>query len=596
MTSRNSRSTRRRTVVGFAIVLAVLAVFTVRLVDIQVVNADANVQQAMTLGYGVERTVNGTRGSIVDMYGNVLAGTVTRYDVQIDPSTTSSTVSQKQSDGTTASIGWSAAAAQIASILGKTPADVEKVVSDALAVNPKSQYAILAKAVDTDAYTKLSALGLPYLSFPTHPVRTYPDGAVAGNLVGFVGSDEQALAGLELSQQSCLQQTNGVVRYQRGKDGVMIPGTEETTPAVDGGTVTLTIDRDLQWYMQQLIAEQVQKRAAVSGTITVVDIKTGDIRAAAEYPTVDPNNINATAPEYWRSHIFTDTFEPGSTFKALTASMLIDSGTSTATSTASVPGRITFPNGATVVDDSNHRTELYTLAGVLMDSSNVGASILGSQLAPDVRYGYLQKFGIGQGSAVGFIGEAKGDLPPVSAWDRQKIYDTTYGQGLTTTVPELLTAYMAIANGGEKIPLKLVQSCTASDGTVTTPAEPAATRVMSTDAAQQVTDILENVATQGPLAKAVSIPGYVLAFKTGTGQQYDAATGGYKVGAYFTTLIGFAPADNPQYLVAITLNEPQTITSSAANAEGFQKAMTQVLKTYRVLPDDAQPVTLPKFG
>jgi cell division protein FtsI (penicillin-binding protein 3) len=162
-------------------------------------------------------------------------------------------------------------------------------------------------------------------------------------------------------------------------------------------------------------------------------------------------------------------------------------------------------------------------------------------------------------------------------------------------MPELVEAYDAIANGGVRVPLSLVESCTKADGTVVKPAQPAPTRVMKASTSAQMRTVLENVAMQALYAKAIQIPGYRIATKTGTGEKSNGH-GGYKAGAYYTTMIGFAPADKPQYLLIVTLDEPSKVKSSAANATAFQKAMTQVLKTYRVMPSTTAPEVLPKFG
>lgn len=592
MTTRSTRSPRRRTVVALGVVLVIVVAFVVRLFDIQVVNADAHISDSLSMGIGVSRTTYGARGSIVDENGTVLAGSILQYDAQLDPSTVGP-VSRTGDDGVKKDVDWPTIAGQIGAITGQSSEDVQKIVSDSLAQNPKSRYAQLAKGLSTAQYVALKQLNLPFLAFTPHPARTYPAGAVAGNLVGFVGSDGP-LAGLEDSQNQCLTPTEGSITYEQGVDGTVIPGTETEKPAVDGGTLTLTVNSDLQWYLQQLVAQTVQDMGANYGTITVVEVKTGKIRAAAEYPTVDPNNINANG-SYLYSRIFNSTFEPGSTFKALTASTLIDAGGQSPTSTAEVPSVKSFDNGARVSDSFSHPTENYTLAGVLMDSSNVGASVFSERVSPQTRYDYLQRFGIGSGSAVGFLGEEKGLVYPPDKWNNQMMYDTSYGQGLTTTIPELMDAYVGILNNGQKVPLSLVESCTHPDGTVDTPPAPATTQVVSPSTSQQMREILENVALQGSVADQVKIPGYRIGLKTGTGQKTDG-NGHYKSDVYYTSLIGFAPADDPQYLVAVTLDEPTAVRSSAANAPAFQKAMTQVLKTFRVPPSTTQPVVLPRTG
>ncbi|MFV0320491.1 MAG: peptidoglycan D,D-transpeptidase FtsI family protein [Microbacterium sp.] len=590
MTTRSSRSPRRRTVVALGVVFAVLVAFGIRLVDIQIVSADQHVKDSLTK-IGGTVSLKGTRGAITDVSGTILAQSTVRYDAQFSP--VNVTPREITRGGEKVEVPWPETAADISAITGQTAEEVMSIVADALADDPESQFAYLARGLSTEQYRALAELGLPYLSFTSQPSRVYPQGAVAGSLTGFVGVDGTPLEGLELAQDQCLAATDGEETFERGQDGVVIPGTKKETPAVDGGTLRLTVDADLQWYMQQLIAEQVQKFASISGTITVIEAKTGKIRAAAEYPTVDPNEFDAEG-SFLRSRIFQDTFEPASTFKALSAAVLVDGAGLTPMTTIEAPWRVEFANGAVVRDMSGHPTYNYTLNGVLVDSSNVGISRLSERIDPATRYEYLKKFGIGQGSAVDFPAAAAGTLYPASQWDNQQLYDTNYGQGVATTIPELMGAYSAIANDGVRVPLRLIESCTKTDGTVVEPDLPEPVRVISEQSAQQVTTMLENVYLQAGYADAIHVPGYRVAMKSGTGQKTDG-NGNYKSGVWYTLMIGFAPAEDPEYIVAITLDEPTKVKSSSADAEGFQKAMTQVMKTYRVLPSTTPAATLPVY-
>jgi cell division protein FtsI (penicillin-binding protein 3) len=195
---------------------------------------------------------------------------------------------------------------------------------------------------------------------------------------------------------------------------------------------------------------------------------------------------------------------------------------------------------------------------------------------------------------VDFPAESKGLLYPASQWNNQQLHDTNYGQGVSTTMPELMGAYSALANGGERVPLSLIESCTKADGTVVTPKQEKPVRVLKESTAKEVTTMLENVYMQAGYSKAIKVPGYRVAMKSGTGQKADGK-GHYKSGVWYTLMIGFAPADDPQYIVAITLDEPTKVKSSSADAEGFQKAMTQVMKTYRVMPSTAKATRLPVY-
>ncbi|WEG10157.1 penicillin-binding protein 2 [Microbacterium horticulturae] len=597
MTTRSTRSPRRRTVVALGVVLIILCAFVIRLVDIQVVNAQENIDNAMDHGLSTTTVLAGTRGEIVDDDGTPLAVGTLSYTCQFSPNIVR-TLTLHDTHGQEVHVTWDEMSEKIAQITGQSADELRKAVSDALIAHPDpkvpAQYAPLAKNLTTDQYRKITALGADYVACTPKAARTYPNGAVGGNLIGFMNAEGKPGAGLESQYNQCLTPSNGKLTFQNGKDGVIIPGTETETPAVDGGTLKLTIDSDLQWYMQQLAEQATKETGAQYATISVLDVKTHKLKAAAEYPTVDPNNYDAKG-SYLYSRIFNSQFEPGSTFKGITAATLIDTGAATPTSTAQVPWVKHFSNGAVVNDAFRHGVSTYTLAGALMDSSNVGASIFSERTTLKTRYQYLKKFGIGDGSAIHFLGETNGIVHPYQDWDNQMRYDTAYGQGLTTTVPELLTAYEALIDGGVKYPIQLVDSCTKADGTEVTPTLPKAERVISEKTSATMREIFENVALQSnSYADMVKIPGYRIGVKTGTGQ--IAENGHYKSGVYYTTMIGFAPADDPQYLVAVTLDQPTKVRSSTANAPTFVKAMTQVLKTYRVMPATKKPTMLPKFG
>lgn len=588
--------TRRRTFAVFFVVVIILVAFVIRLFDIQVVSASDHLDNAARLSFNAERTLPGERGSIVDSNGVVLASNATTYDVKLDPFLTKTPLKLKDEDGKQIERAWEDVSKEIADVVGMDVADVRKPVADALASNPEARFAPLKKGVSTETFRKLREINVPYIGFDAHQVRRYPNGAVAGNLIGFVRGDGTALAGLEMSEEQCLAPTDGTERWQPSKDGVQIPGTLERTPAVNGGTLALTINSDLDWYLRQMIAEEVKTQRALSGSVMVVEVKTGKVRAAAEYPSLDPNDYAAAKAEDRGSRLFTTTFEPGSTFKPITAGIVMQETDTTPLSTVKASSNERFPNGARVSDAFVHPSYNYTLAGALIDSSNVAVSKFGTKVSPEKRFDWLKRIGVGSRTSIAFPGEETGILPPASEWDNQSIYATTFGQHYTVTVPRVVSAYQTIANGGEQIPLSLVESCTAADGTVSQVADTKPTRIFDKQVADDVVKMLENVASQGALEKAIEVPGYRLATKTGTAQK-PAAGGGYKSGIFYTSIVGIVPADDPQYIVMVSLDEPRRVTSSAATASAFHKAVTQVVKTYRVMPS-SEPLSdpLPKFG
>jgi cell division protein FtsI (penicillin-binding protein 3) len=577
------KSMRRRTAVAVLAIAAAVGVLGVRLVNIQVVQADA-LQKESTNAKSVETTLYGTRGSILDTNGVMLAGTVMRYDLQVSPYN--------------AQLGGRAALVKATNAIGKVTGQggqaVLQIITSALAANPHSQYASIISGIDAGTFNKLNALNIPWLQFTKYETRTYPDGAVAGNLVGFVSGAGKAQAGIELAENSCLAGANGTESYQVGADGVAIPGSTVVEKAAkDGGNVTLTINSDLEWFAEQQLAQVVPSLGAKFGMVTVANAKTGELEAVAQYPSVDPNNISATSPDYWGSLSFSTPFEPGSTFKSLTAAALIDTGKATPTTHVLAPYEFRSGNGADLHDAEYHAPEQLTLTGVLMLSSNTGMSILGSAMNDQTRYNYLRAFGIGSNTGINFPGQSDGILEPVGKWDDQTKYATMFGQGVSATQIQMVGAYQALANGGVKVPLTLIKGCTQPDGKVVDVPKPKPTRVVSAQTASTVMGMLESVVTQGDLSRQLQIPGYRIAAKTGTAQEPDGK-GGY-LPYYYVSVMGAVPADNPQYVISVNIGYPTTITSSAAAAPLFKTITSQVLKTFRVKPSTSAPADYPPY-
>ncbi|WP_210505327.1 penicillin-binding protein 2 [Naasia sp. SYSU D00057] len=578
------RRSRRRIAASLLALLAMLGVFVVRLVDIQVVQA-ASLNAEAEDKRSIPQTILGERGDIFDSTGTLLARSVLRYDITASPKT-----------AVKSGVTPEAAAIEIAKVTGQKPEDLVKVLEDAVAKDPDSDFAYLARRVDAETFQQIRDLEIPWVYYEAHAARTYPNGAVAGNLIGFVGTENQPQAGVEYSEDSCLAGQDGSEVYERSADGVRIPGsTVVTEEAVNGSDLVLTIDSDLQWFTQQTLATYAQKFGASWGTVVVEEVATGKLLAVADYPTVDPNNVAATANtdvSALGSRAFTAPFEPGSTFKTLTAASLIDAGLANPGSRVVADDTFTTPEGADVSDSESHERWNLTLTGVLKESSNTGLSQLGLLMTPQQRYEYMQRFHLGQRTEVGFGGEEPGDLNGgPDSWDAQTNLTTMFGQGLTTTAVQMASVYQTIANGGVRMPVSLVEGCRQADGTITDAAPVDGSRVISEGAADQTVAMLENVATKGWLANQIEIPGYRLATKTGTAQHADGS-GGY-ADTYIVSLAGIAPADDPQYVVTVTLADPVKMNTSGATAPVFREVMTQVLKQYAVVPSGSSSPDLP---
>lgn len=576
------RSASRRLTLAMLVTFALVSVFVVRLVDLQVVRAD-ELNEASHDKRAVELTTRAERGRIVDAHGVVLADSVTRYDITIDPRNAHE-FKRRDAEGNLHVITVRTALEEIAQITGANLDDMMATVTR----DPESNFAYLLRSLDTEQYRAIRDLGIPWVWPRAVPERTYPNGAVAGNLVGFVGTDGP-LNGLEATADECLASIDGLSTYERGADGIRLPGSTviEREP-VPGGTLTLTIDSDLQWFVQQVLAEQAIAIGAESGVASVVRVKDGHIMALADYPSVDPNNIEGTHKNYWGSRAFTYAFEPGSVLKAMSAAMAIDAGVANARTQYTVPG-VWHPGQGVVVNDFlNTGTHRLTLAGILMNSSNVGIAMANEPIPNAARYDYLRKFGFGERTAVDFQGETTGLL--AERWNAQQRRDIAYGQGISMSAAQLASAYQAIANGGVRMPLTLIESCTRPDGTVVTPKRPAPVRVVSEASARLTVDMLQSVVTDGGLSSTFTIPGYRVAAKTGTGEV--AGPGGY-TNERIVSVAGIAPADNPEYVVVVTFVKPTTVKTSWAAAPPFATIMTQVLKHYRVPLSTVEAPRLP---
>ena len=583
------RRTRRRLAAWMLVLAIILSAFVVRLVDIQVVRAE-QLSQESEARRSIPTTIHGARGDIVDARNVVLADSVFRYDITISPRFMSefTRTDRETGDRVTRTVADSLAA--IATIVAGDPVAMLTEIQAQLAENPKDDHAYLARGVTPEAFDQVRELGIPWVYWERIPARTYPNGQIAGNLVGFLGTDGPQ-TGLEFRLNECVQAADGSATYERGADGVRLPGTTVVAQeAVDGGTLHLTIDADVQWFAQQAIAERAIEIGAKWATAVVVRVADGHIIAAADWPTVDPNNVNGTAGENLGSRVFTWPYEPGSTIKAATFAALLDSGAATVTDQIIAPRRYNTIAGFQIGDAVDHGGLAYTVAGVFVNSSNTGTSVLTERLSLQQRHDYLTGFGFGSQTAVDFLGEEPGSVPAVDAIDGHTAITQMFGQGMTATSAQVASLYQTLANDGVRTPLTLVTGCEHADGTITHAPPTEGRQVVSVSAARDVIASLENVASQGYLSQQLTIPGYRVSAKTGTAEV--EANGVYGDGR-IVTVAGVAPADDPQFVVVVTYGEPVTMKVSAAAAPTFRSIMTQVLKTFRVPPSTAPAPSIP---
>lgn len=574
---------------AFAVFLFLMvAVLGFRLVDFQVVRA-AEIQEQSLETRKITQTISSLRGDILDSSGHVLAKTVFRYDVNVAPKHVGPVF--QTIDGVRTERSVDEIAMDLSQLLG---IDYGELV---LKLEGDSEYSNLAKTVNAEIYNAIRDMNVPWVFFDQFEDRLYPMGAVAGNILGFVGNDGTPLAGLERQYNTCLAGIDGQETYERSAEGVRIPSSSQTSqPTENGGALNLTIDANLQFFAQQVLADTVNNLSAEWASAIVLEVETGKILAAAEAPTVDPNDPAAVESADRGSRIFQAAFEPGSIMKALSAAMVLDTGTADEYDTVAAPDRMQLDFDNEYIKDSfSHEDFTLSLAGVLRYSSNTGMTTFASQIDRKVRYDYLQKFGFGTVSPLMFEGESSGILHPVSEWDEMTNLVTTFGQGISVTSLQMAYAYQAIANGGVRLDPLLVDSCLNEDGTVAYEPNQQATRVVSTASANLDLELMEKVVEFGGVGKTAAIPGYRVAGKTGTAQLKDGSGYGEE---YAISFYGIAPAEDPKFVVGITIYKPEGVSNSSQATPPFKAIMQQALKHYRIPPSTSESRSVPsnKYG
>ena len=431
------------------------------------------------------------------------------------------------------------------------------------------------------------------------PLRTYPAGDIGANLVGFLNDAGKAGGGLESSFDSLLGGKDGKETYEVGGGNRIPLGDNSEVKPVDGQDLKLTIDRDVQWYSQRVLREAVQAAQAKSGTAVVMDTRTGEVLAFADYPTFDPNQPSKSPKALLGSSGLSDVYEPGSVQKVMTAAGLIDAGK------VSPETRFTVPSELPVLDRVihdwfEHPQIRLTMAGVIARSSNIGTSLAATQFTPAQLRHYLDLFGLGRKTDVGMPGETRGLLPQAQDWSSLTRAQIAFGQGLGVNALQMASGLNTLANGGEFVTPSLV------DGTKTTTAGSTVgsgtavqRRVVSADAARKTAEMMELVTTPDVgTAPGAGIEGYRVAGKTGTAQEVGGKCKCYAQGGLAVSFGGFAPADDPRFTVYVVVKKPAEGASGGGTAGPvFRKILSYVLQKYAVAPTGTPPSTLPtKWG
>ena len=552
----------------------IMFLFGLRLVQVQALQANDYRSRAVNEMEKV-KTLQAPRGDITDINGVPFARSVAATSIVVDQ---------------TQILDPAKVAAFVAPILNMSVFDVQT------ALTGKRKWNMVAQNAKPATWLKLSSAIDQYNSkfpgmsperiigfFPERSyIREYPSGSLIASLIGFVNRDGVGATGLESSMNSTISGKQGKYSYANGYKAE-IPGSQsEIIPAQAGTSIRLTVDRDIQWVASKAIADVVKSSRALSGTVIVMDPKTGQILAHATAPTFDPNDTTKVSLVAMRNPSVLDVYEPGSTGKVMTLAAAMEEKKITPETVLTIPYAL---KRSTKVfhDHEPHPDQRLTASGILAVSSNTGSIKIGEMLSNDKLYEYLTKFGIGTKTGSGLPGESKGILRKVSDWSGTTAPTVAFGQGYSLTAMQATSVFATIANDGVRVSPTVIAGTSDSSGNYTPSATRESVRVISSDTAQKMRIMMESVVSGNGTAPSAAIAGYRVAGKTGTAQRIDDTCGCYR--GYTASFIGFAPADNPAYVISVTIQDPKGLHwGGYLGGPVFKKVMSFVLQSKGIAP------------
>lgn len=504
------------------------------------------------------------RGNIYDHRGHELAVSVSSYSLAAHP--------HLVSDRTYL-------AKQIAGILDMNSRDVRKKL------NSSRKFVWIKRRLMPNQVERIEQLNDPALSLQKEARRYYPNRELASQLLGAVGYDGEGLGGLELSYDEYLRGPEQKEVTYRDARGAVFDSSDDPLESQTVSHLHLTIDRNIQYVAETELATAAHRLKIKHGTVIVMDARSGAILAMASYPRFNPNTYQNYRLENWRSVALSNSFEPGSVFKPITAAAALESGK------FDVQSQIDCENGKlrignTVIKDHEKYGEL-SFGEVLKYSSNIGAAKLADGVGKKALYKMIRRFGFGDKTGIDFPGEATGSVRHFDNWYPVDLAAISFGQSINATALQVASAYATIANRGKRMKPYLVERITRSDGELVREFEPKSLgTVIQPEIAKTLAQLLEGVTQEGGTGKAAAIPGYRVAGKTGTAQIYDAKLKTYSKTDYFSSFVGFAPAEDPQLTVFVGLDTPQgdRIYGGQIAAPIFRNVMSASLYQLRLPP------------
>jgi cell division protein FtsI (penicillin-binding protein 3) len=547
------RFIRRRLGIVTGILVLCFTMIGVRAVDLQLVRSDklkllAEKQRQRQL------EVQAPRGQIVDATGRILAESIEVPSIY-------AIGSEVKTDRLP----------EVARILHVRTSELRRRLRN------KTGFVWLARQVSPAQAEKIMALNIPGIRQEIEWRRFNPLGPETGHVLGFVGVDGHGLEGLERSLDAKLQGRSGHKQILRDARGNLLPGDIWLNTPVRGQTVQLHLDAYIQSLAYAALADGVRKQRAKGGTVIVMRPSDGAILAMANWPGFNPNNFGDFNPSQWRNRAITDVFEPGSVLKPFTVAAALESGHWRPDSRLYCE-KGNFRVANRVIHDVHPQSWL-DVTGVLVHSSNICATKLALDVGPEKLGNVLAAVGFGQKSGIELPGESAGILPPVSRWGPVETATISFGQGVAVTALQLATAYSVLANGGLLVKPRLVK-----DGHTNPPK-----RVLPRQVARDITRMLRQATTpEGTGSLAVPV-GYPVAGKTGTAQK-PSKHGGYAKGKFIAVFSGFVPADNPQLVITVVVDEPRGSIYGGQVAAPIFRSLAATVLPYLGITPDTEPV------
>jgi cell division protein FtsI (penicillin-binding protein 3) len=498
-----------------------------------------------------------SRGRILDRNGLILASSVPTPSLWVDPKDFEADTAQRK---------------QLSKLLGMTP----KELTDRLDSN--ANYVWLRRQVEDQTAKDVLGLGVKGIHQVREYKRKYPEGEAATHVVGFTNVEDHGQEGIELARESDLVGRTGTRRVIKDRLGRVVEDIGDSVAPVDGRDIDLSIDSKVQFFAYQRIRDAVAEHKAKAGSVVVLDARTGEVLALANYPSYVPNDRRNMVGAQLRNRALTDTFEPGSTVKPFIAAWALETGrVKPETIIHTAPGRISM--GGFVISDSHAHGDL-TVSEVIQKSSNIGAMRMGLMFQPREMWELYTQAGFGQKPQLGFPGAVTGRLRPYKTWRPIEQATMSYGYGLSASLFQIAQAYTVFAHDGEYIPVTLNKSEAQGDA-----AKVNGLRVISPQTAATIRKMLSLVTGPGGTAPKAQTIGYSVGGKSGTAYKQEGA--GYAVKKYRAWFVGIAPINDPRIIVAVMVDEPSNGKWYGGDvaAPVFSDLVQQTLRTMGVQPD-----------